>query len=180
MVAFLWENLFKGTSAEKAITGILQENILFQDLTLKQQKFVSNIIHLRKYHKNETIFKQGEIGVGMYIIISGAVTISVEQNRSTPDVDSDQIVITRLEAGDFFGELALVEESSRRSATAGATEATELIGFFKPDLIEIIERNPSAGVKITLRLAEVLGRRLRETNERVSTLEERLKQYKRE
>jgi len=180
MVAFLWENLFKGTSAEKAITGILQENILFQDLTPKQQKFVSNIVHLRKYRKNETIFKQGETGVGMYIIVSGAVTISVEQNHSNPGVGLDQIVITRLESGDFFGELALVEENSRRSATAGATEATELIGFFKPDLLEIIERNPSAGVKITLRLAEVLGRRLRETNDRVSTLEERLKQSKRE
>jgi len=60
MVAFLWENLFKGASAEKAITGILQENILFQDLTPKQQKFAANIVHLRKYRKNETIFKQGE------------------------------------------------------------------------------------------------------------------------
>jgi CRP-like cAMP-binding protein len=71
-----------------------------------------------------------------------------------------------------------VEEGGRRSATATATNETALIGFFKPDLLEILERNPNAGVKIALRLGEVLGCRLRETNDRVSVLEDQLKQFR--
>ncbi len=180
MGKYLWENLFKHTSKEKEINAILKDNILFQDLTKKQLKFVTNIVHLRRYRPNETVFTQGEIGVGMYIIVKGTVEITVEDNRIRKETNSQEIVITELGPGDFFGELSLVEEGGRRSATATATNETALIGFFKPDLLEILERNPNAGVKITLRLGEVLGCRLRETNDRVSALEDQLKQFRSE
>ena len=50
-----------------------------------------------------------------------------------------------------------------------------MIGFFKPDLMEILERSPATGIKITFRLAEVLGKRLKETTEKVSDLRRALK-----
>ena len=178
MGKYLWENFFKHTTKEKEIDTILKENILFQDLTKKQLKFVANIVHLRKYRPNETVFTQGEIGVGMYIIVKGTVEITVEDNSAVKGTNREEIVITELGPGDFFGELSLVEESGRRSATATATKESELIGFFKPDLLAILERNPNAGVKIALRLGEVLGCRLRETNDRVSVLEDQLKQFR--
>jgi CRP-like cAMP-binding protein len=180
MASHLWENYFKPTTKEKEINAILKENILFQDLTKKQLKFVANIVHLRKYRKDETIFRQGEVGVGMYIILQGAVDITVEENQAQERTHRQEVVMTKLGPGDFFGELSLVEEGGRRSATAAATDKTTLIGFFKPDLLEILERNPAAGVKITLRLGEVLGRRLRETNDRVSVLEDQIKQFRSE
>mgnify|MGYP001818698969 CR=1 FL=1 len=180
MTEYLWKNLLKRTPPEKALHQSLRENILFEDLTSKQLRFVSNIVHLRKYRDNETIFRQGEVGVGMYIIVSGSVTISVQQDGGSAEKKAQKTIITRLGPGDFFGELSLVEENGRRSASAEAGETTELIGFFKPDLLEILERNPLAGVKITLRLGEVLGRRLRETTERVSALEEQLKENRAE
>jgi CRP-like cAMP-binding protein len=177
MGKYLWKNYFKHATKEKEINAILKENILFQDLTKKQLKFVANIVHLRKYRQNETVFSQGEIGVGMYIIVKGMVEITVEDNQTQKGTNREEVLITKLGPGDFFGELSLVEEDGRRSATATATNETALIGFFKPDLLEILERNPNAGVKITLRLGEVLGCRLRETNDRVSVLEDRLKQF---
>lgn len=180
MASYLWKNYFKPTTKEKEINAILKENILFQDLTKKQLKFVANIVHLRKYRKDETIFRQGEIGVGMYIILQGAVDITVEENQAPEASHRQEVVMTKLGPGDFFGEISLVEEGGRRSATAAAKDKTTLIGFFKPDLLEILERNPAAGVKITLRLGEVLGRRLRETNDRVSVLEDQIKQFRSE
>jgi CRP-like cAMP-binding protein len=176
----LWKNYFKRETEEKEIGAILSENILFQDLTSKQLKFVTNIVHLRRYRKNEIVFRQEEVGVGMYIIVKGSVNITTEDNLTEDRMDHDHILIAKLGPGDFFGELSLVEENGKRSATACAGEETTLIGFFKPDLLEILERNPNAGVKITLRLGEVLGRRLKETNDRVSILEEQLKQYRAE
>ena len=48
-----------------------------------------------------------------------------------------------------------------------------LIGFFKPDLEDILERNPAMGVKILFQLSSVLGRRLLETTERITLLKSR-------
>ncbi len=174
MADFLWKNYFKQTTEEKEINAILKENILFADLSSKQLKFVTNIVHLRKYRTGEVVFRQGEVGVGMYIIASGHVNITAEGTRTDKNKSPHGIIITKLVSGDFFGELSLVEENGRRSATAIAGEDTSLIGFFKPALLEIVERRPGVGVKIALRLGEVIGRRLKETTDRVSILEEQL------
>ncbi len=175
MSKFLWENIIRRKTKE--IRDLLRENILFQDLTPKELQFVANIVHLRKYRTDEVIFHQAELGVGMYIIVDGSVNITAEDTRLKDTSANSDHVIAKLEPGDFFGETSLVEENGKRSATATANENTNLIGFFKPDLLEILERNPRVGVKITLRLSEVLGRRLKETTERVSLLEEQLSQF---
>jgi CRP-like cAMP-binding protein len=174
MADFLWKNYFRRTTEEKEIGTTLKDNILFADLSSKQLKFVTNIVHLRKYRTNERVFHQGEVGVGMYIIASGHVNITVEETRTGKIKSENGIIITKLVSGDFFGELSLVEENGKRSATAIAGEDTSLIGFFKPDLLEILERRPGIGVKIALRLGEVIGKRLKETTDRVSILEEQL------
>jgi len=52
-----------------------------------------------------------------------------------------------------------------RSAAAVAAEATELLGFFRPDLFSLLERNPELGNKILINLARVISARLRKTND---------------
>lgn len=156
---FFWENLFKGDRQQNSIVSRIKNNILFKDLNSRELRLVQNIVNVRQYQKNEAIFKYGETGVGMYIIVSGTVDISLENRH-----------ITKLKEGDFFGEIALVEENGRRTANASAAEEAVLIGFFKPDLMEITNRNPSAGVKILLRLSQVLGTRLLETTALIRTL----------
>jgi CRP-like cAMP-binding protein len=172
MLSFLWDNLYRHNRSDKSVASLLKDNILFQDLSARQLKFVSNIVHLRRYQPNEIIFREDEVGVGMYIIVTGSVEIALDQGRSQGEDNGDRVIITKLGPGDFFGELALVEENGRRSATAMANAETELIGFFKPDLIDILARNPAVGVKISMRLGEVIGCRLKETTRRLSAIEE--------
>lgn len=158
----IWENIFRKDRKEKTIESALRANILFQDLNARELNLVQQIVNVRAYSPGERIFQQGEIGVGMYIVLRGEVEIATEKlaaGEKTPERN----VVTRLKDGDFFGELALVEEAGRRGATATATEETTLIGFFKPDLMEIVSRNSTAGAKILLRLSQVLGSRLTET-----------------
>ncbi len=156
---FFWDNLFKGNRKETTIVSALKNNILFKDLNLHELNILQNIVNVRQYQKGESVFKYGETGVGMYLIVRGAIDISLEQRH-----------ITKLREGDFFGEIALVEENGRRTANATAAEETTLIGFFKPDLMEVTNRNPSAGVKILFRLSQVLGTRLLETTALIRTL----------
>jgi len=174
MTRLMWENLFKKDADRKNISTFLKRNILFQDLTARELKFVTGIVHLRQYRAQETIFRQNEIGAGMYLIVNGAVHIFLGDETDP----AGETVIARLDAEDFFGEISLVETDGRRTATAVAAENSTLIGLFKPDLIDIFDRNPRAGVKIIFRLGEVLGRRLTESNHRLSTMEAEIKTLK--
>ena len=170
---YLWDNIFR-KSATQSTQTFLRENLLFRDLTNAEIRFLERCVHVRHYHAGEAVFRQGEVGVGMYIITKGRIEISVADPTAPNDLTRD-IFITQLLAGDFFGELSLVEENGRRTATAVARDETTLIGFFRPDLLEILSRRPATGTKVALRLAEVLGRRLKETTEKVSELRRALK-----
>jgi CRP/FNR family transcriptional regulator, cyclic AMP receptor protein len=174
LVNYVWENLFRDKSKHESLRHKLKENVLFQDLGFNELRLVENIVNVRNYRPGEPIFKQGEVGVGMYIIVKGVVNIYVEELDATTNASATTLV-TQLKTGDFFGELALVETEGRRSASATAHEESILIGFYKPDLVEIVERNPTAGVKILTRLGEVLGVRLRQTTSRITELKKERK-----
>lgn len=177
MLNYMWDNLFRKDDEPQAVFEALKHTFIFQLLSKKELRFVQETVHVRSFKAGETIFRQGEIGVGMYILLKGSLDIFVDQSFDEDEPTSRQLV-TRLQAGDFLGELSLVENNSRRTATAVAAEESVLIGFFKPDLFEILERQPATGVKILLRLAEVLGRRLKETTLKVSELKDELRHLK--
>ncbi|MDZ4662627.1 MAG: cyclic nucleotide-binding domain-containing protein [Pseudomonadota bacterium] len=174
---FLWDNFFRKDQKERTLYTILKENYLFQDLSEKDIRFVSDVIHVRNYRPGEVVFSQGEVGVGMYIIIKGSIDITMTELAESAH-RAGGVYITRLSPGDFFGEIALVEENSRRSANAVAHNEVQLVGFYKSDLVEILQRNPTAGFQVVSRLAEVLGRRLRETTEKVSELRRQVMEIK--
>lgn len=159
---YLWLDLFSRKSeSEITVMSTLKTNQLFTLLSPRELRYVSQVVHVRTYEPNETIFEQYEKGLGMYMIAKGNVDINV--------VD---VHVTTLNTGSFFGELALVDADNKRTATAIAQGPTTLIGFFKPDLLEIMERKPQTGVKILFQLARVLGRRLNETTEMITTLKQ--------
>lgn len=170
---YIWDNIFR-RGVDQSIHTVLRENMLFRDLTPHELRFLERCVHVRHYHAGESIFRQGEIGVGMYLVVKGRVEIYIVDANAISE-DARELYITQLLANDFFGELSLVEDNGRRTATAVARDETTLIGFFKPDLMEILARRPAMGTKITLRIAEVLGRRLKETTDKVSELRRALK-----
>lgn len=181
MIQFLWENVLKKRSAESDIFSFLKDSFLFRDLNHKEIEFLTQLVHVRHFEAGEKIFKQGDPGVGMYLILNGTVDIIMHDPASDyKSTTKEEIFITRLEKGDFFGELSLIEEPSFRSASAVSLTRASLIGFFKPDLLQVIQRNPQTGNKISLRLAEILGKRLRETTEKVTELCVELNQLKKD
>lgn len=161
---FLWADLFKkGKDDPNDLIHNLKDNILFQNLTHRELTYLSGLVHERVYQPDETIFQQNDRGLGVYLIAEGRVSIKSQ----TPQ---KEVLVTILSRGSFFGEIALVEEESLRTASALAVEKSVLIGFFKPDLLEIIERKPAMGVKILFQLSTVLGQRLVETTEKITRL----------
>lgn len=175
MVSYLWDNFFRSNSHAQELIRVLSENYIFKILSKAELHLLKDLVHVRNYKPGETIFTQGELGLGMYIVMKGTVNISVE-DLHVLDESKRNVFITRLSSGDFFGEISLVESAGRRTATATAADDVQLLGFFKPDLAEVVERNPRMSVKILTRLSEVLGRRLKETAERFTEVKRQIKE----
>tara|TARA_Y100000590_G_scaffold469256_1_gene655831 strand:- start:1432 stop:1917 length:486 start_codon:yes stop_codon:yes gene_type:complete len=151
----LYKNYFRNTGIDDPIVKVLKNVPIFEDLSEKELSEVARLTHERTYKIDEHIFKKLAPAEGMYVIIHGAVKI----------IDNDsETVFASLIDGDFFGELALLDEEPR-SASAIATAPAKLIGFFRTDLLTLMKRDPDLGNKILLNLSRVLGERLRKTNE---------------
>ncbi|HHZ92318.1 TPA: cyclic nucleotide-binding domain-containing protein [Candidatus Poribacteria bacterium] len=95
---------------------------------------------------------------GMYVILDGAVKVTREVE------DSTIITLTTLEDGTFFGDVGLLD-SAPRTATVTAIQPSKIIGFFRPELLNLIESDPKLASKVIFVLARVLASRLRFTNQ---------------
>ena len=153
----IWANIFRFVTREESLSEMLRNIPLFQNLTPKELRILERLLHIRTYEAEQSVFMETEPGAGVYVIRSGRVDIVLNHNTDQP------LTLAELEPGDFFGEMALLGYTSR-SATAVARERSELIGFFHPDLIELLNVHPSMGAKISLGLARTLAERLRYTN----------------
>ncbi|MFN3413504.1 MAG: cyclic nucleotide-binding domain-containing protein [Thermoanaerobaculum sp.] len=111
---------------------------------------------LERFPAGTTIFKEGDPGYEMFIIFSGTVRIS----RIVAGVEEE---LAKLKKGDFFGEMAVLEDYPERSATAQAVTEVEVLRLGKAELLEFLKNQKAA-----LGLLERLSARLRETTERLA------------
>jgi len=160
----LWQNFFRKREEEdNSLEALLSKVAIFSQLNPRELRRLGAIVHRREYAAEEYIFSQQDPGLGMYVIEDGEVRIVYTDSTG---VEKE---LTVLKSGDFFGELSLLDESPR-SASAIAGAESKIIGFFRPDLITLLERSPKAGTKILFKLGEVIGTRLRITNEQLGKL----------
>jgi CRP-like cAMP-binding protein len=168
-----WNELFGYKSGKKPddlqTVELLSRTPIFEGLDRRELATVERILHRRVYQRNEVLFRQGERGLGMYIVQHGTVAITTEPGN---------LELFEMKDGDFFGEVALLDEGPR-SATAVAKTDCEVFGFFQPDLFGLISRDARLGVKIVVRLAKITGQRLRIANERVVALTAEIEAFKR-
>ncbi len=154
----LWGNLFKEKNkVHRGIDSLLNQIPLFSNLRKTELRAIECLIHHREYKNDEVIFWEDEPGVCMYIVQNGEVGIFKDYAKT------GQRELARLEPGDFFGEMALLEDDCR-SATAISLGETHLFGLNHPDLFNLFNRKPQLGVKMLSSLANILARRLRKTN----------------
>ncbi len=127
---------------------------LFTELSTRERHYLAEFIHVRHYEAGETVYSEGDVGSGLYLIRSGQVRLSVEPP------EGESVELARLEPGDFFGETALCEATTRLT-TATAVETSELLGLFRSDLLQLIQNRPGTSNKILYGLSQVLSRRIK-------------------
>ena len=136
----------------------LTQSPLFRNLDEAERAQILMIGQVRHLKGDEVIFREGDAGDGLYIVLKGSIRIS----KQSP---TGEEALAVLEPPAFFGEMALIDLAAR-AADAIANEPSEV--FFIPlqDLRALIEVQHKIALKILYALCEVLAQRLRETNER--------------
>jgi len=116
--------------------------------------------HRRRYPSKSVIIYAGDSPDVLYYIVEGSVSVLIE------DEDGHEIVLAYLNRGDFFGEMGLFGESSKRSAWVRTRTECELAEISYSRFRQLAEEDPT----ILFALASQMAARLRTTSRKVSDL----------
>ena len=131
-------------------TQALQQTPFFAGLPIEELEQVARVGSTVTFEPGSTIVAEGDLGDGMYIMLSGTAEVDVGGRFHT------------LTAGDFFGEMALIS-SRKRIATVRATEAVQALKIPADAFQAFLLDHPSVAVSM---LKEIVDR-LREVEQRI-------------
>ncbi len=114
--------------------------------------------------KGEFVFKHGEQGDGLYLILDGAIRIS----RNVSGVGEEALAILR--PGQYFGEMSIIDDDAPRSADAIGHESGKLLKLPKDDLRDLMFVDRELAYELLWRFVRTLSGRLRESNDRLLML----------
>jgi CRP/FNR family transcriptional regulator, cyclic AMP receptor protein len=132
---------------------------IFSELKDEDIARLAEVAVRRRYPKDTVVFFEKDEADTFFVIESGRIKVTILGD------DGREIILSILSPGDFFGEIALLDDDPR-SATAIAIEDTELLCLARADFQSVMEQN----VSITLGLIKVLTARLRRANHQISTI----------
>jgi CRP-like cAMP-binding protein len=144
----------KGTSAEGATLGgewvdVLREIPLFAPLSKRHVKRIANLARPRRFPVDSAIVRKGQRGETFFVILDGEATLSLPKRRSVP-----------LGAGDFFGELSLLDGGPRTGTIIAKTPVLAMAIGRRP-FLKLVGRDSD----LALGLLKAKAERLREADD---------------
>jgi len=122
----------------------LQSVPLFADLTRHEIQEIARLFKERRFSKGETVVQEGSGGAAFFVIVSGEATVFIGGKQHTT-----------LKQGDYFGEIALIDEGTRM-ATITASSEIVCYGITYWDFRPLVEANGLIGWKLLQRMAKML------------------------
>jgi CRP/FNR family transcriptional regulator len=116
--------------------AVLQRSALFDGLDTSELESLVPDLHRRSFDVGAHVFREGDLGQHLYVILKGEVKIA----RAGPG--GAEVVFAVLLPGDMFGELALLEEGAVRTADAVAVEPTDCLTLERRALIAFLDSHP--------------------------------------
>jgi CRP-like cAMP-binding protein len=142
---------------EAEIVELLERVPVFSTLVHEDLERIAGLAVPRTFEPGQIVFREGDASETCYVVRAGRARAV----REHPD--GRTITLATFGPGDIFGELAMFEDE-RRSATVEAVQRTSVVAVLGPDMRRLMVEHP----EISIRLVVALGRRLRETNERLA------------
>jgi CRP/FNR family cyclic AMP-dependent transcriptional regulator len=140
---------------------LLKKVHLFENLTENELEKIQKICIRETHAKDTAMFFEGDPGNRCYVITRGEVRIS----KFIQNIGEEALAV--LKAGDYFGEMALIDNFPR-SAHAIANTDIEVLAINKTDLDRILISDRELGYKLLWTFTRTLSKRLRETNEKLA------------
>lgn len=154
--------LEKGRGADFRI-GLAAKRKLFleQKLSTMEINFLSSLSKEEKLGEGEVIFREGEVGDAMYVVLDGKVMIS----KSIPGAGEEALAF--LERGDYFGEMALIDNKPR-SADAKAHHGGAVVLTIPREVVEgILDIDKVTSLRLLKLLSSLIAQRLRALDEKI-------------
>ena len=130
-------------------------------LSAAEMKLLATFSSEERFREGSMIFREGEKGDKLYIVLDGRVRIS----KFIPGVGEEALTV--LDRGDFFGEMALIDDKARSAdAKAHESDAT-VLSIDRATLNEILSMDPNASLQFLNLLCRMISRRLREINDKI-------------
>jgi len=142
-----------------AVAERLRRVPLFHQLNEAELERVARAAREKSYPKHSVILFEDDPGDALYVVLRGQVKVVLvgEEGR--------EVILSILKEGDFFGEMALIDDQPR-SAHVIATEESHLIVLRRDDFRQCLEESP----RIALGLLQALSRRLRRADDKIGGL----------
>jgi CRP-like cAMP-binding protein len=140
---------------------ILRKIKLFQGLQDDELREISKLCKEETFPKDTVIFREGAFGDKCYILTKGEVRIS----KMIPGVGEEALAV--LKPGDYFGEMALIDDFPRSAYSIANTDVS-LLTISKSNLDELLFFNKEMAFKLLWTFCRTLSERLRETNEKIA------------
>jgi CRP/FNR family transcriptional regulator, cyclic AMP receptor protein len=132
------------TPVAGAPADVLKRVPLFADLDRRELAQVARLFKERRFREGETVAREGSGGAAFFLIDAGEAAVSVRGEPRAP-----------LGPGDYFGEIALIDEGAR-SATVTASSELVCWGLTFWDFRPLVQENAAIGWKLLQSLAKKL------------------------
>lgn len=135
------------------------DTLAFSELAPEDLRLICNYGVIKNYPKHSILINEGDRSDALYIILSGRVKVYASE------AGGKEVLLTIMGAGEFFGELALIDEAPR-SASVSTLEACSLGVVARSGFLRCIAEHP----ELALKLIRALSRRFRALTEQFKNL----------
>jgi CRP/FNR family transcriptional regulator, cyclic AMP receptor protein len=134
----------------EAPTELLEQIPLFEGLSHGELERIARSFKERRFSAGDTVSAEGTSGVGFFVIADGTASVEVHGEQRG-----------KLGPGDYFGEIALIDDQARRTATITADSDLTCYGITAWEFRPLVETN----AQIAWKLLQVMAKRLRESEQ---------------
>jgi CRP-like cAMP-binding protein len=139
--------------------AVFRKVTLFSELEPGEIEALSRAASVRTYAPGAAIIREAEPGDQFFVIVRGEVKVSVDSP------DGREVVLSHLQSGDFFGEMALFGGEARSASVTALTEC-ELVSLARAEFLAVLARDFS----LTRKILQTLSSRLRKANDVIESM----------
>lgn len=140
------------------VTDLLRNAAIFRDLDDGELARIAEVCREQSFEPGEYIFREGEAGNRLYLIVEGEVRIS----RQVPGSGEEALAV--LKPGAMFGEMSVFDRSER-STDAISNGGTKVVTISRPDFELLLDFNRELAYRVLWSVVRMLSARLRQTND---------------